>query len=123
MRTIFPICCLTILFFSLAANAAERRCGWYSNPTPGNILLTDKDGSWWIQMQGRPDPIGISKIPAFDEKQFVETNVPSSGYGYGCACMTVVVNTQQQRIIEVISGETIPLRRCRADRLLPNPIR
>lgn len=85
-------------------------------------MLTDKDGIWWIQMQGRPDPIGISKAPAFDEKQFVETNVPGSGYGYGCACMTVVTNTQQ-RITQIISGETIPLRRCRADRSLTDPVR
>lgn len=86
-------------------------------------MLTDKDGIWWIQMQGRPDPVGISNAPAFDEKQFVETNVPGSGYGYGCACMTVVTNVQQQKIIRVISGETIPLRRCRVDQLLPDPER
>lgn len=122
MRAIFPIFCLTAVLFSSAANAAERRCGWYTNPTPGNLMLTDKDGIWWIQMQGRPDPIGISKAPAFDEKQFVETNVPGSGYGYGCACMTVVTNTQQ-RITQIISGETIPLRRCRADRSLTDPVR
>lgn len=70
-------------------------------------------------MQGNPEPVGISKAPAFDEKQFVETNV--QGYGYGCACMTVVTNAQKHQIIEVVSGETIPLRRCRADQLLPDP--
>src|SRR5690606_12401281 len=121
MRTIFCIFWLTVLLFSSSASAAERRCGWYSNPTPGNLMLTDTDGIWWIQMQGKPDPVGISEAPAIDEKQFVENKLPGSGYGYGCACMTVVTNAQQHRIIEVVSGGTIPLRRCRVDQFMPDP--
>ncbi|MER8873334.1 DUF4087 domain-containing protein [Mesorhizobium sp. M0814] len=121
MRPLFAICfCLTIMSLSAAAYA-ERRCGWYSSPTPGNLVLTDSDGDWWIQMQGRPDPKGIDNVPAFDERQFVETNVPGSGHGYGCACMNVVTNAKQQKITRVISGQVLPLLRCRNDRSLPNP--
>ncbi|WP_354490182.1 DUF4087 domain-containing protein [Mesorhizobium robiniae] len=32
-----------------------------------------------------------------DDRQFVETKVPGSGHGYGCACMTVVTNANQKR--------------------------
>lgn len=37
--------------FSLSAApalAAETRCGWYWNPTPGNLWLMDKDDTWTI---------------------------------------------------------------------------
>ena len=82
MRLPFAICsCLAIMV--LPATAAERRCGWYPCPTPGNLLPSDRHGDWWIQMQGRPDPKGIDNVPAFDDRQFVEANVPGSGYGYG----------------------------------------
>ncbi|MER8953116.1 DUF4087 domain-containing protein [Mesorhizobium sp. M0833] len=64
---------------------------------------------------------GIDNVPAFDDRQFVETNVPGSGYGYGCACMTVVTNAKRQKITRVISGQILPLARCRNDRSLPNP--
>ncbi|WP_448786205.1 DUF4087 domain-containing protein [Brucella intermedia] len=103
------------------ADGAERRCGWYSNPTSGNPMLSDGDGNWWIQMQGRPDPEGVDNAPAFDDKQFVETNVPGSGHGYGCACMTVVTNAKEGRITKIIAGKTVPLSRCRNDRSLPDP--
>lgn len=120
MRLLFAACfCLVIM--AQSASAAERRCGWYASPTPGNLLLTDRDGEWWIQMQGRPDPQGIDNLPAFDGRQFVETNVPGSGYGYGCACMTVVTNPRQQSISRVIAGDILPLARCRNDRSLPDP--
>ncbi|SFU23035.1 DUF4087 domain-containing protein [Mesorhizobium sp. YR577] len=120
MRLLFAICsCLAIM--ALSATAAERRCGWYSNPTPGNLLLSDRDGDWWIQMQGRPDAKGIDKAPAFDNRHFIEINVPGSSYGYGCACMTVVTDAKQQRITRVTAGDILPLARCRNDRSLPSP--
>jgi hypothetical protein len=30
----------------------ETRCGWFSNPTPANIWLYDRDGDWTIGVQG-----------------------------------------------------------------------
>ena len=106
------------------AQAAERRCGWYSNPTPGNLWLTDKDASWTITSQGEaegPDAVDAEKFPDFDPKQFVETNVPGSGHGYGCACMTVETDARDQRITRVIAGDILPLAKCKADRSLPPP--
>jgi hypothetical protein len=47
----------------LAAQPAQaetlRRCGWFVNPTPGNFVLQDADGNWWIQMQGSPPAPGF----------------------------------------------------------------
>lgn len=106
------------------AHAAERRCGWYSNPTPGNLWLTDKDATWTITSQGEaegPDAANADKAPDFDPKQFVETNVPGAGYGYGCACMTVETDIKKQRITRVISGAILPLAKCKADKGLPPP--
>jgi hypothetical protein len=117
---------LALLFSTLmpwAAIAAERRCGWYQNPTPGNLLLTDKDGEWWITSQGQangPDAEGADdKAPPMDSKQFTRTQ--PNGYGYGCACLTVEVDREAGRITRVIAGQAVPLARCRRDKSLPKP--
>ena len=113
------------LALSLApALAAEERCGWYWNPTPGNLWLIDKDATWTITSQGDADGAGakgVDNAPDFDEKQFVETNNPGSGYGYGCACMSVTTDTASERITEIFSGEIKPLATCEADKSLPAP--
>lgn len=104
--------------------AAETRCGWYMNPTPGNLWLMDKDATWTITSQAQatgPDAKGVENTPDFDDKQFVETNNPGSGYGYGCACMSVTTDAANEQITEVFSGEIKPLSVCRADKSLPSP--
>src|SRR6266536_2441789 len=30
----------------------ETRCGWFSNPTPANAWLWDREGEWIIGVQG-----------------------------------------------------------------------
>lgn len=107
-----------------AAHGAENRCGWYQMPTPGNLWLTDRDATWSITSQGQavgPDAVDAEKAPDFDEKQFVETNVPGAGYGYGCACMRVETNPGDRRITRVYSGRILPLAACRNDKSLPKP--
>ena len=122
MRSLVGMIPVCLLILSLPATAAERRCGWYANPTPGDLLLTDRHGDWWITGGGEgSDARGIDNAPQFKDSQFVETNVPGSGRGYGCACMTVETNARTQRITRVISGEILPLARCRNDRSLPSP--
>ena len=106
------------------ALAAETRCGWYMNPTPGNLWLMDKDATWTITSQGDADGAeakGIDNAPDFDDRQFVETNNPGSGYGYGCACMSVTTDAANEQITEVFSGEIKPLSVCKADKALPSP--
>lgn len=101
----------------------ERRCGWYANPTPGNLELIDRDAAWSITSQGEaagPNATDADNAPDFDGGEFVSTQ---SGYGYGCACMNVETDGRRRRISRVISGEILPLARCRADTSLPPPPR
>lgn len=108
-----------------AAAAPLTRCGWYVMPTPGNFWLTDRDATWIIMSQGQaqgPDAQGLEHLPAFDRHQFVATNVPGTGYGYGCACLVVDADDQARRITQVHSGRILPLSRCRQDKTLPPPM-
>lgn len=72
---------------------AETRCGWFSNPTPGNAWLTDRDGEWIVGTQGGAQADG--DWPSFADSQWVATN---GSYGYGCACMDVSVDRGASRI-------------------------
>ncbi|MDB5826035.1 MAG: hypothetical protein JWQ73_255 [Variovorax sp.] len=114
---------MLLTMLPVIAGAAERRCGWYQNPTPANLLLTDKDGEWWItsQMQANgPDAEGVDdKAPQFDARQYVRTQ--PNGYGYGCACLTVETDAKAGRITRVLAGKALPLARCRSDKALPKP--
>ncbi|WP_423066599.1 DUF4087 domain-containing protein [Devosia sp. CN2-171] len=115
---------LALSLSAAQALAAEIRCGWYWNPTPGNLWLMDKDATWTITSQGDADgegAKGIENAPDFDDKQFDETNNPGSGYGYGCACMSVTTDKATERITEIFSGDTKPLATCEADKSLPKP--
>src|SRR5919112_1913201 len=67
----------------------ETRCGWFSNPTPANIWLYDKDGEWTIGVQGGYQVESDWDWPEFKRGQWVETN---GNYGHGCACLVVRVN-------------------------------
>jgi hypothetical protein len=100
-----------------AAEAAlqrfETRCGWFSNPTPANASLYDRDDEWIISVQGGYEAEG--DWPIFGDKQWVETN---GHYGYGCACMSVTVDREKGRVIQIKSASARPLSTCRRDRAL-----
>jgi hypothetical protein len=90
--------------------ADETRCGWFSNPTPANAWLIDRDGEWTIGVQGGHQAEG--DWPDFKPSQWVETNVH---YGYGCACLRVNVNKQTHEVMEIKSARARPLSQCRRD--------
>jgi hypothetical protein len=50
------------------------------------------------------------------EKEYVKTN---GYYGYGCACMDVVTDSNRLRISEIRGGESLPLSTCREDPNVP----
>jgi hypothetical protein len=105
-----------------SAFGAEKRCGWYEMPTPGDLWLTDKDATWSITSQGEadgPDAEGAEKAPDFDPKQFVKTQGSDIDYGYGCACLEVETDAGSKRITRVFSGHTLPLATCKNDKSLP----
>jgi hypothetical protein len=98
-----------------AAMAVETRCGWLVNPTPANWWITDSQATWIISVQGGFRAKGMDNIE--EPKEFVKTN---GNYGYSCACMDVVSNYKQKRILSIQSVEQLPLKNCQADKsLLP----
>jgi hypothetical protein len=101
-----------------AAAAGERRCGWLSNPTPGNYWLTDKDGQWILATQGGDQAPGMDDMPDMSTAGWVETNVH---YGYGCACITIDHDPATRKVTRIAKAEPKPLKQCRADRSLPKP--
>jgi len=98
---------------SAGVEKSERRCGWFSNPTPSNASLYDREGEWIISVQGGYQADG--DWPDFGPKQWIETNVH---YGYGCACLQLQVNRSTRRVIAIESAKARPLSACRNDRKL-----
>lgn len=95
---------------AVAQTRAQLRCGWFSNPTPANAWLIDKDGEWTIGIQGGYQAEGDwPNIPA---AQWVKTNVH---YGYGCACVRGTFDSKSQQVIEIKSAYSRPLSACRKD--------
>lgn len=99
-----------------AAAQLETRCGWLSNPTPSNLSLYDREDEWIIGVQGGYQVEGDWEWPDFKPGQWVVTN--GSSYGYGCACMQVRVNRENNRVLEIKSATARPLSACRRDRAL-----
>src|SRR5258706_16350511 len=89
----------------------ETRCGWFTNPTPANAWLNDRNGEWIIGTQGGHQAEG--DWPFFKPKQWVHTN--GSSYGYGCACLQVRVNKQTHEVLEIKSSRARSLVQCRQD--------
>lgn len=90
----------------------ETRCGWFSNPTPANISLYDRDDEWIIGIQGGYQAEGDWDWPKFKPGQWIKTNV---NYGYGCACVRMRVDRQSGDVVAVKSATARPLAACRQD--------
>src|SRR5215471_19247687 len=95
-----------------ATTDLETRCGWFSNPTPGNIWLYDREAEWTIGVQGGYQVEGDWDWPSFKDGQWTETN---GRYGYGCACMRLRVNRRTREVLEIKSVRARPLAACRRD--------
>ena len=98
-----------------AAPRFETRCGWFSNPTPANISLYDRDGDWTVGVQGGYQVEGDWPWPKFKPGQWVETN---GSHGYGCVCMRLRVDRESGRVLEIKSARARPLSVCARDRSL-----
>jgi hypothetical protein len=96
----------------------ENRCGWFSNPTPANAWLYDRDGEWTIGVQGGYSAEG--DWPDFKPAQWVRTN---GEYGYGCACLQLRVDKQTHNVLEIKSARARPLAQCRRDPALKKWLR
>ncbi|MFN7043281.1 MAG: DUF4087 domain-containing protein [Acidovorax temperans] len=98
------------------AQPLENRCGWFHNPTPNNATLSDRDGEWVVSTQGGDSAEG--DWPVFTDAQWKKTN---GHYGYGCACMKVVVDRSERRVLRIASAAAKPLKACWQDMALPKP--
>jgi hypothetical protein len=85
-----------------ARAAAERRCGWLDNVTPGNFELVDRDGRWTIAQQGGYEAPGFDRLPDMSSKGGVAINGP---HGYSCACITARTDAKSRRVIDLVSGQ------------------
>jgi hypothetical protein len=98
--------------------ASGRRCGWLHNPTPANWWLVDGDGQWVLGSQGSEPVAGMDEMPDMSAGEWVETN---GYYGYGCACMDMVVDPASGDVLRISRATPKPLAQCKADPKLPDP--
>lgn len=87
-----------------------RLCGWWDNPTPGNVWLTDGTGRWTIAMQGMYEAHG--DWPAFRPGQQIPKGAP---HGVGCACITARVDQASRFVYSFTNAKALPPKVCRAD--------
>ena len=121
LSLIIPGCLLLVVVGSVQPEAAdalfpatsETRCGWFSNPTPGNASLHDRVAEWIIGVQGGHQAEG--DWPEFSPGQWVETN---GHYGYGCACLRVQANSRTHEVSRIEKAQARPLSACRKDNAL-----
>ncbi len=121
MRTL--VCAMIVMVVAGPA-MAERRCGWYHNPTPANVILEDADGQWWISQQGSAPAAGFKDAYtlAFDDRVRFNSRgqviTSGPGYGYSCACVDGVFDADAPRYENVLSVSRfteLPVARCEAD--------
>jgi hypothetical protein len=96
-----------------AAAVLETRCGWFTNPTPGNVWLYDREAEWTLGVQGGYQVPGDWPWPKFKRGQWVVTN--AGDHGYGCVCLQLRVNKQTHEVLEIKTARGRPLQQCRQD--------
>ena len=104
-------------FISQSAVAAEPRqrkpqlrCGWFSNPTPGNARLVDRGAEWVVGIQGGHQAKG--DWPEFRKGEWVRSN---RSYGYDCACLNVIADRESLEVKRILSARPRPLEACKKD--------
>lgn len=103
---------------TIAAGRIEKRCGWFVHRVQASVWLMDKDGKWTIVRGGQHSAKLINFNRNFGPNQWIETR-PDTGYGYGCACLQVVVDRQTHRVLEVHRLQEQSIAICRKDPNLP----
>jgi hypothetical protein len=99
-------------------SAAETRCGWLHNPTPGNWWLIDAQSEWTIMTQGGREPAGMDAMPDISARDYVKTN---GNYGYACACLVGAFSAADRRVTAIETVRQSTIAACRKDRALPKP--
>ncbi len=63
VRQLGAVLLLVLFLVPVRTVAAERRCGWLENPTPGNFSLRDRGGEWVLGVQGGYEAEGFDRMP------------------------------------------------------------
>ena len=120
-RTLF----LTVAVLAAVPAAAETRCGWYHNPGPGNVILEDADGQWWLSRQGSAPAPGFEDAytTTFDNRLRIDYGGQvTQRYGFSCACAEGrfdAARGQYDNVLSISSLREIPMARCEGDPNLP----
>lgn len=120
-RTLF----LTLAVLAASPLAAETRCGWYHNPGPGNVILEDADGQWWLSRQGSAPAPGFDDAytPAFDNRLRLDyAGQVTQRYGSSCACAEGQFDAARgpyENVLRITALREIPMARCEGDPNLP----
>lgn len=117
MVTLTVTLLISVAGWSSSVCAAERRCGWFENPTPSNATLTDRDDAWEIATHGGYQAKG--NWPQFTGDQWVSSGI--GNYGYGCACVTADTDAATHRMNNLTKATARPLSVCRMDKHLHEP--
>ena len=117
MRQLAVLATLIALTAAASVQAAENRCGWILNPTPGNWWLTDADGQWTIMTQGTYEAPGMDVIGDISAGDYVASN---GNYGYACGCMKIDTDTEGV-VTRIHSFKQLPIAKCEKDPSLPAP--
>lgn len=118
MRRLFLTALLVAITLPQLVSAKETRCGWFDNPTPGNLSLIDRDGQWIIGTQGGHFIEDDWESPKFTDEQWIATN---GHYGYGCACFDIEVDEKQMYVTKIYRTKAKPLAACRKEKGLKEP--
>ena len=87
-----------------------KLCGWWDNPTPGNVWLDDRSGQWTIALQGMYEARG--DWPEFKPEQQLPKGAP---HGVGCACISARVDMASKYVWSFTGAQALPLKVCLAD--------
>jgi len=108
-----------LIFVATTSFAAQKYCGWLSNPTPANISLYDSSGEITISTQGEPQPEGIENLPNVIQNEYVRTNV---NYGYSCVCLPLEIDQKTKKVKTILpGGKQKLLKTCLEDRRIKFP--
>jgi hypothetical protein len=116
---------LSVAVLAALPAGAETRCGWYHNPTPGNVMLEDADGQWWLSRQGGAPVPGFDAAytARFDNRLRLDyAGAVTQRYGFSCACAEGRFDANRppyETVLSISSLREIPLDRCEGDPKLP----
>ena len=112
------IAAMGLFCLSMPTMAAENRCGWIENPSPGTWWITDKDARWEISTQGgySVPTQSIDNLPNVLPNEYVRV---SGIYGYSCGCLSVDTDKRNRRVTKILQkGKQVFLKQCLEDKAI-----